>query len=247
MLTNKVVLVTGGGSGIGRATAEVLLERGARVVIMDKSQTGEPLKEAMFLAGDVTDPAQVRAVVGQTVSKFGRVDGLHANAGICPYKPFLETDNEFWRTMMAVNLDGVFYCCREAGREMARQGGGSMVLTSSVRAEATNPEHVAYTASKGAVSALGMAMATELGAYNIRVNVILPGAIHTPMLQDAARYFSDNDMAKLEASFSRSCPLARVGQPREVAELVAFLLSDAASYITGAQIPVDGGLLTRLT
>lgn len=246
-MKDKVVIVTGGARGIGRGSVEVLLKRGSRVVVADLGHDNDLPDGAHFIKCDVTSPTSVDATVAETVKRFGRLDGMHANAGVSGfYKPFLEMDDATWRKTMAVNLDGVFYCCRAAAREMAARGGGAMVITSSVRAEATTPLHTAYTASKGAVSALTIALATELAAYKIRVNAVLPGAIDTPMLHDAARLFTNSDMAKLEAFFLNMVPMKRVGKATEIGEAVAFLLSDAASYITGARLPVDGGMLSQL-
>ena len=245
-MKNKVVIVTGGSKGIGRGAVEALLDRGAHVVVADIQRADDLPAGAHHVTCDVTSPASVDDMVKETAARFGRLNGLHANAGIIIYKPFLEMDDETWRKTLAVNLDGVFYCCRAAAREMAAHGGGAMVVTSSVRAEATSPLHAAYTASKGAVSALVTALATELAPHKIRINAVLPGAIDTPMLRDAGRLFADNDMAKLESFFLGMVPMKRVGQPREIGEAVAFLLSDAASYITGAHLPVDGGMLSQL-
>lgn len=245
-MKDKVVIVTGGGSGIGLATVEVLIHRGANVVVADIKPAKSLPAGAHFIRCDVTSSASVDAMVQETVRHFGRVDGLFANAGIAIYKPFLEMDDDTYRKTLAVNLDGVFFACRAAAREMAKRGGGAIVVTSSVRAEATTPLHAAYTTTKGGVYALVTALATELAANNIRVNAILPGAIHTPMLEDAARLFTANDMAKLESYFLNMVPLKRTGKPSEIGEAVAFLLSDAASYITGAHLPVDGGMLSQL-
>ncbi len=245
-MQTKVAIVTGGGSGIGRATVEALVGHGWRVVAADLRQHGSLPDGAQFIRCDVTSAASVDAMVQETVRHFGRLDGLHANAGTILYKPFLELDDDTWRKTLAVNLDGVFFACRAAAREMAKGDGGAIVVTSSVRAEATTPQHAAYTASKGGVSALVTALATELGAHKIRVNAVLPGAIHTPMLEDAARRFTGNDMARLEAYFLNMVPLKRTGTPSDIGEVVAFLLSDAASYVNGAHIPVDGGMLSQL-
>jgi NAD(P)-dependent dehydrogenase (short-subunit alcohol dehydrogenase family) len=245
-MQDKVVVVTGGANGIGLGAVQVLVRRGCRVVVADLKSGASLPAEACFIRCDVSSSSDVDAMVQETVRHFGRLDGLFANAGIAAYKGFLEMDDETWRKTLAVNLDGVFHCCRAAAREMARRGGGAIVVTSSVRAEATTPLHTAYTASKGAVSALVTALATELAAHKIRVNAVLPGAIETPMLWDAARLFTGSDMARLQSYFLNLVPMKRVGQPTEIGEAVAFLLSDAASYITGAHLPVDGGMLSQL-
>jgi NAD(P)-dependent dehydrogenase (short-subunit alcohol dehydrogenase family) len=246
-MNDSVIVVTGGSQGIGLEAVKILLERGARVAILDVNR-GEALpREAHFISCDVSDSSNVNAAFTEIVERFGRVDGLFANAGVATYTPFLEMEDSEWRKTLSVNLDGAFYCCRAAARAMVKGGrGGSIVLSSSVRSEATNAMLAHYTASKGGINSLVTALATELAPYNIRVNVVLPGAIDTPMLRDAARLFADDDFAKLEAQMLPMIPMARVGQAREIGEVVAFLLSSAASYVTGAQITIDGGMLTQL-
>jgi len=246
MMKDKVVIITGGAKGIGRGTAEVILEKGGRVVVADLERTDDMPKGVEFMECDVTSSASVDAMVRETARRFGRLDGLFANAGIGTYKDFLEMDDAFWRETLAVNLDGVFYCCRAAAREMKKRGGGAIVATSSVRALATTAVVAHYTSSKAGVLGLVTALANDLAPHGIRVNAVLPGAIETPMLWDAARLFTDNDMEKLKTTFLPMVPMKRIGQPREIGEAVAFLLSDAASYITGAHLPVDGGMLCQL-
>jgi NAD(P)-dependent dehydrogenase (short-subunit alcohol dehydrogenase family) len=248
-MKDNVIVVTGGSQGIGLAAVKILLERGARCAVLDLSR-GEALPpEAHFITCDVSDSTNVNAAFAEIIERFERVDGLFGNAGVATYRPFLEMEDSEWRKTVSVNLDGAFYCCRAAARAMVKSGGGrggSIVLTSSVRSEATNAMLVHYTASKGGINSLVTALATELAPHNIRVNVVLPGAIDTSMLREAARLFTENDYAKLEAQMLPMIPMARVGQAREVGEVVAFLLSDAASYVTGAHIPIDGGMLTQL-
>lgn len=248
-MRDNVIVVTGGSQGIGLGTVKILLERGARIAVLDVNR-GEALPpEAHFISCDVSDSGAVNAAFTKILEIFGRVDGLFANAGVATYIPFLEMEDSDWRKTLSVNLDGTFYCCRAAARAMVHSGGGrggSIVLTSSVRADATNAMLAHYTASKGGINSLVTALATELAPHNIRVNVVLPGAIDTPMLRDAARLFAENDFAKLEAQMLPMIPLGRVGQAREVGEVVTFLLSSAASYVTGAHITVDGGMLTQL-
>jgi NAD(P)-dependent dehydrogenase (short-subunit alcohol dehydrogenase family) len=248
-MKDQVVVVTGGSQGIGLATVGVLLERGVRVTVLDLKRGDELQRDAHFICCDVSNSENVNRAFAEVTEKFGRLDGLFANAGIATYTPFLDIEDVEWRKTLSVNLDGAFYSCRAAARAMVGAGqgnGGSIVLTSSVRSEATSAMLAHYTASKGGINSLVTALATELGPHNIRVNAVLPGAIDTPMLQDAARLFADGDFFRLEAQMLPMIPMARVGQPREIGELVAFLLSPAASYITGAHIAVDGGMLTRL-
>ena len=247
-MKGNVIVVTGGSHGIGLGAVEVLLERGASVVVLDLNRGEQLPPETDFIPCDVSDAASVSAAFEQTLKKFGRLDGLYANAGVATYVPFLEMGDDDWRRTLSVNLDGAFYCCRAAARAMVSGGGaaGAIVITSSVRADATSAMLAHYTASKGGINSLVTALATELAEHGIRVNSVLPGAIDTPMLREAARLFAESDFSKLESMMLPMIPMRRVGQPREVGELVAFLLSPAASYITGAHIPVDGGMLTRL-
>ncbi|CAN5484260.1 SDR family oxidoreductase [soil metagenome] len=245
-MTDKVILITGGSSGIGRGTVDVMLEKGARVAVASLTDPGDLPKEVLLLPCDVSDCAQVNRAVEATVARWGRLDGLFANAGMVIYQPFLEMADETWHRTMAVNLHGVFYSCRAAARVMARQKKGSIVVTSSVRAVATTPLVTAYSATKGALDSFVTALATELGPLGIRINSIQAGAIDSAMLRDSAMRFTDNDMGKLEASLVPMIPLQRIGLPREIGEAVAFLFSEAASYINGAHLPVDGGMLCRL-
>ena len=245
-MKDDVVLVTGGGGGIGYSCARLLCDRGCRVVVADIAEPKGLPEGALFVACDVSKPGDVENAVSLLLSRFGRLDGLFANAGIVIYEPALEMSDETWSHHLSVNLNGIFHAARAAGRVMADKQRGAMVLTSSVRAVATGPLCSAYSATKGAIISLCTALATEFGPLGIRVNAILPGAIETPMLSDAARLFTENDMQKLCASFLPMIPLGRVGSAEEVAHVVAFLLSDEASYVHGAQIAVDGGMLCKL-
>ena len=242
-----VVLVTGGARGIGRGTVDAAVARGWTAVAADLSHDGDLPDGAEFVECDAGDPASIAAACGEVVRRHGRLDGVHANAGIADWEPFLDMTPETYRRTMAVNLDGMFHTCQCAARVMADQGGGALVLTSSVRSVATNPLHAAYTTSKGGTNGLVLALATELGPMNIRVNGVLPGAIETPMNQAAVDLFFDGDAQALVDGFVPHVPLGRLGRSREVGEVVAFLLSDAASYVHGSLVRVDGGLLTTLT
>jgi len=245
-LHGKNILITGGSSGIGRGAVDVLLAAGARVAIASRRIPPELPEGVLALTCDVSDPEQVDAAVAETVQTFGGLHGLFANAGMVIFEEFLTMSNETWRKTMSVNLDGVFYATRAAARHMAQNGGGAIVTTSSVRAVASSPLHAAYSATKGAVDALVVQLATELGPLGIRINSIQAGAVSSEMLAHAARLFADGDSEKLNASFLHMIPLNRIGTPAEIGSLAAFLLSDAASYITGACIPADGGMLARL-
>jgi len=243
---DRVALVIGGARGIGRASVEALHRAGAKVLVADLA-CDQPLPPGVaFVATDAADPSQVDRAVAETVSRFGRLDALHANAGIVVYRPFLEMDLPTWRKVMSVNLDGVFNAVLAASRVMAAQGGGAIVVTSSVRAAASSPQHTAYSASKGGIDAMVTQLATELALHGIRINAVRPGGIDTPMMHEAAERFFGGDVDRLAASFLGMVPLRRIGSAAEIGEAVLFLLSDAASYITGAHLDVDGGMLSRL-
>lgn len=245
-MKDRVALVTGGARGIGRASVEALHRAGAKVVVADL-ECQQPLPPGVaFVAADAADPAQVERAVAEAVTRFGRLDALHANAGIVIYRPFLEMDLAAWRKVMAVNLDGVFNAVLAASKVMAAQGGGAIVVTSSVRAVASSPQHTAYSTSKGGIDAMVTQLATELAPHRIRINAVRPGGIDTPMMHAAAGLFTGGDVSRLAASFLGMVPLRRMGHPEEIGAAVVFLLSDAASYITGAHLDVDGGMLSQL-
>jgi NAD(P)-dependent dehydrogenase (short-subunit alcohol dehydrogenase family) len=245
-LEGKVIIVTGGSTGIGRGTVDVLCRNGARVAILARKQRDTLPENTFFITCDVAHSQEVDAAISQVVQKWGRIDALFANAGMVNYEPFLETTDASWQKILGVNLMGVVHACRACGREMVKNGKGAIVVTSSVRAVASTALTSTYCASKGALDSLVIQLATELGPLGIRINSIQAGAVESEMLNDAARLFTENDMGKLEATFVPMIPLGRVGKAEEIGETVAFLISDAASYLTGALIPVDGGILTRL-
>ncbi|MDX6198316.1 MAG: hypothetical protein QOJ79_1467, partial [Actinomycetota bacterium] len=223
------------------------LARGWVAVAADVSGDDELPGGTEFEPCDVTDGSAIERAVAAVVARHGRLDGVHANAGVADWEAFLEMAPETYRRTMAVNLDGMFVTAQVAGRQMVAQGGGAIVLTSSVRSVATNPLHAAYGATKGAVNSLVTALAAELGGQGIRVNGVLPGAIDTPMNRAAADLFFEGDMGALSEQMSRSIPMGRLGTAREVGEVVAFLLSPAAGYVNGSLVRVDGGLLSTLT
>ena len=242
-----VLVVTGGARGLGRGTVDSALRRGWTVVAADLSHDGDLPAEVTFLECDVASPVGVEGLFAEVVSRFGRVDAVHANAGVADWEPFLDMSESTFRRVLGVNLDGVFFTAQCAGRHMAAQGGGALVLTSSVRSVATNTLHAAYGAAKGAVNSLVTALAVELGPLGIRVNAVQPGACETPMQQAAADLFHGGRLDTLTAELIPHIPLGRLGAPEEVGDVVTFLLSPEASYVHGAHIPVDGGLLTSLT
>jgi 2-keto-3-deoxy-L-fuconate dehydrogenase len=246
----KVVIVTGGAAGIGGATARAFAREGATVYVFDNDRAeGERTTAriradggaAHFHGGDVADETDVRAVVDAAVDAFGRLDVMHANAGIEWTAKVVDTSLEEWERVIAVNLTGVYLASRFALARMLEQRSGSIVTTCSPHAVSTVPDAGAYAASKGGVLALTRALALEAAPHGIRVNALLPGAIDTPMLRREVQ--ASSDPAQQLERFAAIHPLNRLGRAEEIAEAALFLASDAASFITGAALPVEGGLL----
>jgi 3-oxoacyl-[acyl-carrier protein] reductase len=246
----KSVIVTGGASGIGEATAARFLAEGARVLIMDVSAeniaAATPRLESVARElggelythrGDVTQPDDVDAMVRRALDLFGRLDVLIDNAGIAYEEPFLEIPLEHWDRTIAVNLRGMFLVGQRVAREMARERHGTIVLSSSTNGLVGEDKYAHYNASKGGVTLLTKSMAIELGPYNIRVNAVCPGYIVTPLAASI-------DSPEFMAAYAEKLPLRRLGKPEEVAALFAFLASDDAAFITGETVVIDGGQLT---
>jgi dihydroanticapsin dehydrogenase len=248
-LQNKVAIITGALGGQGQVAVRRFLEEGANVVASDLAAraTGEVSallkKQATRLAyvgGDVRDAKLVKKLVETAVERFGRVDVLYNNHGLMVGKPFLETTPQELDELLAVNLRAPFLLSQAAARVMAKQGGGSIIHNSSVGGIVGFPMMAAYGASKGGLAQLARSMATDLASYHIRVNAICPGVVDTPMPR---RYLKD--VADKEAAFKQMASmhlLNRLADPLEIVNVALFLASDEASYMTGAVVPVDGGL-----
>jgi 2-hydroxycyclohexanecarboxyl-CoA dehydrogenase len=249
-LSTRVAMVTGAGQGIGRAIAQELAREGAAVVIVDINettslQTAAALRESGSTArayrADVSRKNEVEAVVESATRDFGYVDILVNNAGISRVGDFThEIDDDVWDASVGVMQSGILYCSRAVARRLiAAKRAGSIVHISSIRGFSPNPGRIAYCATKAAAIMMAKVMAAEWGPYGIRVNAIAPGVQKTPMWEDEVkRGLLD------EATYTRLIPLRRLGDPREIGRLCAFLASDEASYITGACITIDGGLTT---
>jgi NAD(P)-dependent dehydrogenase (short-subunit alcohol dehydrogenase family) len=248
--SGKVALVTGGGSGIGRASCQAFAKVGARVVVADLDlDGGEETAQMIRSAGgeetvvqvDVTRTADVEALVAQTVAAYGRLGYAHNNAGILgPLVPLHEYPDDAWDRVLAVNLTGVFLCLKHEVRLMRGQGHGAIVNTASLTGLRGAPHLPGYGASKHGVVGLTRAAATAYAKDGIRVNAVCPGYIETPMLERTRH--AAPDRAKFEARVAAFEPMG-VGTPEEVAAVVVWLCSEAASHVTGVALPVDGGAL----
>jgi len=243
-LENKIALVTGGASGIGRAIAELFARAGAKIVLADVDVRGgesvaagitQQGHEATFIRLDVSDGLQVKQVVAATSERYGRIDVLCNAAAILFIGTALDTSEEQWNRVLGINLTGTFLCCREVLPHMIRQGGGSIInISSSTGAHDAKGNTVAYVASKGGVTLLTKSLAIDHAEQNVRVNAIAPGPTDTPMLRSV---LSPEQLSTFAASF----PMKRLGLPDELANVALFLASDASSFVTGAIVAVDGG------
>jgi NAD(P)-dependent dehydrogenase (short-subunit alcohol dehydrogenase family) len=255
-LDGKVALVAGGSLGIGRATARRLADDGAAVVLcgIDDASVEEAVAElsgaGLEVAGrraDVTSATDVEGLVRFAADRYGGVDILVNSAGIQRYGTVVDTSEEVWDEVLAVNLKGMFLTAKHCVPELRRRGGGAIVNVASVQAFATQAGVAAYAASKAGVVGLTKAIAVDHAAENIRCNVVCPGSVDTPMLRFAAGLFKgDGTEDDTIRAWGSSHPLGRVARPEEVAEVIAFLAGDRASFVTGAELNVDGGLLAQI-
>ena len=247
-LVEKKAIITGGASGIGRAAALLFAGAGAAVVIADiDDQRGEAVVKKIHAGGgegiyvhcDVTKAEDCQRTVQRTINSFGGVDILFNNAGIVQRASVIDTTEEQWERVMAVNVKSVFLMSKYTIPHMVQAGGGVILNTSSGWGLVGGRDAVSYCASKAAVVNLTRAMALDHGAQNIRVNCICPGDTDTPMLRVEARQLGENEKTFLDDAANR--PLQRIGTPQDIAQAVLYLYSDAASYVTGSTLVVDGG------
>jgi len=247
-LVGKKAIITGGASGIGRAAALLFASAGAAVVIADiDDQGGEAVVKKIHAGGgegiyvhcDVTKAENCQRTVQKTINSFGGVDILFNNAGIIRRASVIGTTEEQWERVMAVNVKSIFLMSKYTIPYMIQVGGGVILNTSSGWGLVGGRDAVSYCASKAAVVNLTRAMALDHGAQNIRVNCICPGDTDTPMLRVEARQLGENEKTFLDDAAER--PLQRIGTPQDIAQAVLYLCSDAASYVTGTTLVVDGG------
>jgi NAD(P)-dependent dehydrogenase (short-subunit alcohol dehydrogenase family) len=254
----RVAVVTGGSQGIGRAVALELARQGSAVVVHGYTQdladeVAEAIRSgggsAAAASGPIDDPATSAACARLAMSEFGRLDTLVTCAGVQRYGDAVATSEETWDEVFDVNVKGVFLAARAALPHLRTSPAGSVVIISSAQATATQNQVVAYTASKGALVALARAMAVDEAEYGVRVNSVSPGSVDTPMLRASAALFGDGSEGGAEAvvaNWGTAHPLGRVAQASEVGEVVSFVASPRASFVTGADVRVDGGLLARI-
>lgn len=246
----KVAIVTGGGSGIGKACSEEFIEKNAAVAVVDRdakagAETAAELKKkggrAEFFQADVSSSAEVEKLIPEISATFGGIDVLVNNAGIQRYGTVTTTSEEEWDDVMNINLKGAFLMSKYAIPQMITRGGGSIVITGSVQSVAAQRNSVHYVVSKHGLLGLTRCIALDYGKQNIRANCVLPGAIDTPMLRWAANL--DSHPEKVLEACDRVHMRGRMGQPEEVAHVIVFLASDQASFMTASAVMVEGGLL----
>ncbi len=248
MVAGNVAIVTGAARGIGKATAIRLAEGGASVAMVDidaegVQQTADEVKQlgvsTLAIPTDVADPAQVNTMVAQVMAQLGRLDMLVNNAYISGgYAPLPETTDEVWNRVLAVNLTGYFNCARAVAKVMIEQGGGAMVnLASGAGIRGSISAGVQYSASKAGIIGLSKGLAADLAPHDIRVNCIAPGVIDTGLGAPGTGW----TRAEMERYAQRDVALGRIGQPEDIADVIVFLLSEAARFMTGEVIIVDGG------
>ncbi|MDI6889243.1 MAG: SDR family NAD(P)-dependent oxidoreductase [Methanocellales archaeon] len=247
-LANKVAMVTGAGSGIGKGIAIRFAEEGADVVIADVNLEGAQAtarevevlgRKSLAIKTDVASSASVEQMIRATVDKFGKVDILVNNAGIFIQKPLQETTEEDWDRIININLKGVFLCTKAAVSHMLKQGKGKIINIASIAGEVGYLNSSAYCASKGGVIALTKELALELASKKINVNAIGPGAIETTMTKDMLAN------PEVKEALLRTIPYGRIGQPGDIANAALYLASDESDYVNGATLFVDGGWLTQ--
>jgi len=252
-LSGKVAMITGGASGIGKSTAFLFAREGAKVVIADVntamaeatvSQIKKAGGESCFVPTDVSNANQVKKAVKTAVDKYGKLDILFNNAAINPTGSVTEMAEEIWDKEIAVNLKGVFLCAKYAIPEMKRIGGGAIINTASIAGILANATNCAYCTSKAGVIMLTKQIAIDYASFNIRVNCICPGFVQTPMLETFFNAQPDPEASR--KAVANIHPIGRIGKPEDIAYGALYLASDEASWVTGAALVIDGGLVSHL-
>jgi len=254
----RVALVTGGSTGIGRAAALALAREGSAVVVhgLTADQADDVVDEirraggrATSTAGPIDSASTAEAAVELALESFGRLDTLVTSAGIQRYGDIVSTTEAVWDEVFDVNVKGVYLAAHAAGPHLRRSGAGSMVLVASVQGTATQAQVAAYTASKGALHALTRALAVDEAEHGVRVNSVSPGSVDTPMLRHSAELFGgggEEGALAVLSTWGAAHPLGRVARAEEVGEVIVFLAGPRASFVTGADVRVDGGLLAQI-
>jgi NAD(P)-dependent dehydrogenase (short-subunit alcohol dehydrogenase family) len=254
----RVAWVTGGSQGIGKAAALELARQGSAVIVHGLTQdSAQQVADeivggggrAIATSGEIDDPTTSELAAASALTHFGRLDTLVTSAGIQRYGDVPSTSAEDWDEVFAVNVKGAFLAAKFALPHIRRSPAGSVVIVASVQGTATQNRVAAYTASKGALLALARAMAVDEAEFGVRVNTVSPGSVDTPMLRASAASFADGSNQSVDrvlAQWGTAHPLGRIARPSEIGEVISFLASPRASFVTGADIRVDGGLLARL-
>lgn len=248
-LKDKVSIITGAGAGIGKATALRFTQEGAKVVVADWDEAaGEEVigqiresgGEAMFIHTDVSRSEDCRLLVERTIKAFERIDVLVNNAGIYVPGNITDTSEEDWKRILAVNVDGIFYCSRHAVPYMIKAGGGNIVHVGSEAGIVGIKNQIAYNVSKAAVIMMAKSMAIDLAPHNIRVNAVCPGTTETPLVKAAIE--QSVDPAEARKTLESCRPANRLGRPEEIASAILFMASDEPGYATGSSLVIDGGM-----